>query len=237
MHPDYEDIHPKYEDLLIEQLPAIPDDAQNVTDAVEKDASNTEDQDSIDEEEFQLNDTIKKYQFDYDQSTCMAQKFPEAGLQRQFSIAPGEGQVPTSILKDKQWDINSFPQLFPSGKNGMFHNRKIPLTPQEFICSRLKNKDTQFEQCCPFVFACAGYIEEKQMERNIGVSWTKGKLMDKQAGNRTYHLEDSFGVLDNVKNTPRYHKKNKMEMLSKLDNFGPFHFFFTLSCADQRWID
>ena len=24
-------------------------------------------------------------------------------------------------------------------------------------------------------------------------------------------------------------------MLAKLDNLGPFHFFFTLSCADQRW--
>ena len=24
-------------------------------------------------------------------------------------------------------------------------------------------------------------------------------------------------------------------MLARLDNFGPFHFFFTLSCADLRW--
>ena len=24
-------------------------------------------------------------------------------------------------------------------------------------------------------------------------------------------------------------------MLAKLDNLGPFHFFFTLSCADKRW--
>ena len=26
-----------------------------------------------------------------------------------------------------------------------------------------------------------------------------------------------------------------MELLSKLDNKGPFQFFFTLSCADARW--
>ena len=26
-----------------------------------------------------------------------------------------------------------------------------------------------------------------------------------------------------------------MEMLSKIDNFGPFHWFYTLSCADMRW--
>ena len=26
-----------------------------------------------------------------------------------------------------------------------------------------------------------------------------------------------------------------MELLAKLDNFGPFNMFFTLSCADTRW--
>ena len=30
-------------------------------------------------------------------------------------------------------------------------------------------------------------------------------------------------------------KKAKMEMLAKLDNFGPFHIFYTLSCGDMRW--
>ena len=27
----------------------------------------------------------------------------------------------------------------------------------------------------------------------------------------------------------------KYEILSKIDNLGPFHLFFTLSCADLRW--
>ena len=92
-----------------------------------------------------------------------------------------------------------------------------------------------FEQSILFVFANTAYLEEKMMERNIGVSYSKGQVIDKDGSARTYHLEDAFGVLDNVKNTPRYHKKSKMEMLSKLDNCGPFHFFYTLSCADMRW--
>ena len=48
-------------------------------------------------------------------------------------------------------------------------------------------------------------------------------------------MDDGFAVLDNVKGTPRYWSKAKKEMLAKLDNFGPFHFFYTLSCADMRW--
>ena len=193
------------------------------------------------EEEYRTKDPIRKYQFDYDGSTSMVPKFPEAGSHENnnetLSFAPGEGKIPTNILKEKDWDINSFPHLFPSGQNKMYQDRKVELTPQNFIGQRLKNKDTQFEQCTPYVFACAALLEERQMERNIGVSYSKGKLAGTEETNRNYHLDDAFGVMDNVKNTPRYHKKNKMEMLAKLDNFGPFHLFFTLSCGDMRWME
>ena len=49
------------------------------------------------------------------------------------------------------------------------------------------------------------------------------------------NLEDGFAVLENVPNTPKYWQKAKYEMLARLDNIGPFQFFFTLSCADLRW--
>ena len=71
--------------------------------------------------------------------------------------------------------------------------------------------------------------------RNIGVSFSKGKINLADEGVKSYKLDDAFSVLDNVKGTPRYHKKHKMEMLGKIDNFGPFHWFYTLSCADMRW--
>ena len=48
-------------------------------------------------------------------------------------------------------------------------------------------------------------------------------------------MDDPYAVLDDIKQTPRYWRKAKYEMFAKLDNFGPFHFFFTLSCADLRW--
>ena len=57
-----------------------------------------------------------------------------------------------------------------------YQERHAKLTPQQYLCQRLKNKDTRFEQCSPYVFASAAYLEEKQMDRNIGVSFRKGKL-------------------------------------------------------------
>ena len=165
----------------------------------------------------------------------MTKLYPEADSGAALSFAPAEGKIPTSILQDEDWDINSFPNLHPSGKSKMFQERKVKLTPQEYLKQRLKNVDNRFEQCTPYVFAAAGFIEEKQMERNIGVSFSKGKINVSDEGVKSYKLDNAFSVLDNIKGTPRYHKRHKMEMLGKIDNFGPFHWFYTLSCADMRW--
>ena len=48
-------------------------------------------------------------------------------------------------------------------------------------------------------------------------------------------MKDPYSVFQSVANTPAYHKKTKMEFYARLDNQGPFHVFFTLSCADYRW--
>ena len=193
------------------------------------------DREQKEDEEYVKKDPIRKFQYEYNKSTCMTNKFPEADSGSALDFAPAEGKIPTSILKDNDWDINSFPNLHPTGQNKMFQDRKSKLTPQQYLGQRLKNKDTRFEQCTPYVFAAAGYLEEKQMERNIGVSYNKGKKIESGDGSKTYELDDAFSVLDNIKGTPKYWKKAKAEMLGKIDNFGPFHWFYTLSCADMRW--
>ena len=67
------------------------------------------------------------------------------------------------------------------------------------------------------------------------MSYSRGKEINNKNGIKTLKLDDPYAVLDDIKQTPRYWKKAKYEMFAKLDNFGPFHFFFTLSCADLRW--
>ena len=106
----------------------------------------------------------------------MTNKFPEVDAESELSFAPAEGKIPMSILRDENWDINSFPNLHPSGKNKMFQEREVRLTSQEYLVQRMRNKDQRFEQCTPYVFAAAGYLEEKQMERNIGLSFSKHVL-------------------------------------------------------------
>ena len=65
-------------------------------------------------------------------------------------------------------------------------------------------------------------------------SYRKGKEVT-QGGFSKFTLNDPYSVFQNVANSPGYHKKGKMEMVARLDNFGPFHIFFTVSCADLKW--
>ena len=73
----------------------------------------------------------------------MTNKFPESESESALNFAPAEGKIPSNILKDDDWDINTFPNLFPTGQNKMFQDREIKLTPQQYLAQRLKNKDTQ----------------------------------------------------------------------------------------------
>ena len=69
--------------------------------------------------------------------------------------------------------MKAFPNLHPSGKNGLHETREVKnLTNQQYFEQRLKNKDNRFEQCTLYVFAITAYIEEKQLERNIGISYS-----------------------------------------------------------------
>ena len=69
----------------------------------------------------------------------------------------------------------------------------------------------------------------------MNLSYTTGHKSRDSNGKVNFHHHDGYVVLNNIKNSPTFMRKKKLELLAKLDNFGPFHWFFTLSCADKRW--
>ena len=86
----------------------------------------------------------------------------------------------------------------------------------------------------PYLFAATAFIEKSHFERIVNISYMRGKKQTTNVATK-YCLEDALSVLDNIKGTPRYWRTAKNEMIAKLENLGPFIFFFTLSAADKRW--
>ena len=67
------------------------------------------------------------------------------------------------------------------------------------------------------------------------ICFMRGRKNTTPDGAAQYELNDAFTTFEGIKNTPKYWQKVKHEMIAKLENIGPFHLFFTLSCADLRW--
>ena len=95
-----------------------------VVDEIEKEAQDCDDEDNDTEKEeieYETKDPVKKYQFEYNKSLCMASKYPEISANDgdTVSVAPGEGKIPKDIMGDEDWDIKAFPHLnTPDGSNG-----------------------------------------------------------------------------------------------------------------------
>ena len=207
-----------------------------------KETLEVQDTEEVEDIECMQKDPTRKFQFEYNKSACMVDKFPEAAEtdrpskeNESLSFAPGEGKIPENILMTDNWDIDAFPMKYPDGKNGLHQEKDRKLTDQYHFVQRLRNKDNRFSFDPAYVFASAAYLENKQLQRNVNVSFNRGKKCTSLLGGTTYSLEDGFSVFDKISNTPSYWKTAKYEMLARLENLGPFQFFFTLSCADSRW--
>ncbi len=146
-------------------------------------------------------------------------------------IAPGEGKIPINLLRDNNWDINAFPQLFPTGRFGFYQQRPIKISALQYFIQRLQNCDKRFSSYTPFVFSALYFIERQQLEQKINVSFKKGTVTH---GN-FMAIEDGFSVFDKIPGTPRYWQQKRYEMIARLEQLGPFQIFFTLSMADKRW--
>ena len=188
------------------------------------------------ENEYLKKDPVRRYQFeDYNKSLCMSNMYPEVDPINSIILAPGEGKIPKNVLFDDDWDIKAFPHLnSPDGKYGLHHQRETRLQDQYYFIQRICNSNSVFARSPSYVYAAVAHTELKQIMRNINISFSHGKETNNSDGVKTLKMEDPYAVLDDIKQTPRYWKKAKHEMLAKLDNFGPFQSFFTLSCADLR---
>ena len=117
-----------------------PIDVDDIQEVVNDELDDKETEILDDELYYKANDPVAKFQFDYDRSTCLTEKYPETGSTEQstgnnLSFAPGEGRYPSDILMDKSWDVNAFPLLHPNGKYGLNEKREatVKLTDQSYF--------------------------------------------------------------------------------------------------------
>ena len=171
--------------------------------------------------------------------TCMIQNNPE--MERRVedsvvSVAPGEGRRPVGLLYAENFDVKAFPRLHnPDGSNGLHQERAVKLTDQQYFGQRLINMDRRWANDFSYLCSATIYQEKKVIRRNMNMSYTTGKKVHREGGSVEIEHHDAWSVLRSVPNSPKYWRDKKAETIAVMENFGPFHWFFTLSCADKRW--
>ena len=64
---------------------------------------------------------------------------------------------------------------------------------------------------------------------------SKGKLSGNGKEFMTTLEADLMNIFREILNTPSYWRKMRNEIFARMEQLGPFHFFFTLSCAEHKW--
>lgn len=174
--------------------------------------------------------------------TCMVDNNPEMSRRAEdsvVSVAPGEGRVPVGLLYSDHWDVEAFPKLHNAdGGNGIFQaDRPVKITDLQIIHQKMLNINRKFAENFAYLSAGLIYQEKKQIRSNMNMSFTSGRKVVQDSGKIKYEHHDAWNVLRGIKNTPRFWRDKKAEVIAMMDNFGPFHWFFTLSCADKRWSE
>ena len=121
-HGDLDDeVIEEIERMETTNVSEVHDEISECNNVAENGISNSDDEDNENEEISK--DPVRKFHFEYDKSLCLADKYPE------ISVAPGEGQKPSYILSEKDWDIRAFPHLHNyDGSNGLHQHRKVRIS-------------------------------------------------------------------------------------------------------------
>ena len=159
------------------------------------------------------------------------------GSNAAIKIAPGEGKIPSAIMREEHMDARAFPRHHPTGKYGLNHIREFKLSPSQYFNQRLLNEDERFSKDAFYVFMAASFVERHSLERQIDISGVKGKSVSVGGGQVQVHLTDPFDVFKKVKGTPKYWQTARNELVAKVKQLGPFHLFYTLSCGEMRWSE
>ena len=76
------------------------------------------------------------------------------------------------------------------------------------------------------------YVERQRLQQEMNVSGLKGVL---GADSKVRQLNDSYSFFQKIPGSPKFWQLKRNELTARVQQLGPFHIFFTLSCAEKRW--
>ena len=162
-----------------------------------------------------------------------------------FNIAPGEGNYPLSVFRDKHSEELAFPGIFCGEKRIPNENRKSKIYYSEICKSEIRRSD---RRVCKQVDNLFFKLKKMQMKllfdqthiilrkynsknnNNLKAKDLKGEKL-----NELVSHNDGYKVLKKVRGTPPYFEAMQKDIFAMIRQLGPATLFLSFSAAETKW--
>lgn len=169
---------------------------------------------------------------------------------RIFSVAPGEGSKPHSLLNTPNDEMKAFPTLFPQGVNGLDEDRDFKISRAKYFNARLLSADLRFANNSGYIFYAQAQVELEKLLSGISIQSRKStrskdgnKITASMISNsdqfpRLMNSDQSFGHMDSLRGSPQYWKKVMNDLFAMIRTLGIPTWFCTFTAAElSRWSE
>ena len=197
------------------------------------------------EEQDVLDDPLPKFKAVSDETTVISEIRSATDIEKAFTVTPGEGKQPRTLLSDEFCEELAHPHLFPTGKFGYKVEREIQISPSKYFNQRLLNYSQKFASDSDYIVFAHSVLQKLQLHSQIHIAVRKVACSTltagvfskkfKEAFNQFIARDKAYSFMNAIKGTSAYWKKFLHEVLAMVKQLGIPTFFLTLSCADLRW--
>lgn len=163
-----------------------------------------------------------------------------------LSVAPGENNIPLSIVQDKYSEFLAFPAIYCGQARPDNSLRLVPLHYSTICKWELRNIDRRCATCIPNLFYKLKKLQIKQIQDKVMLAirkcklnckkYTAAQVLDSHTADSIVRLNEGFQVLRNLRGSPPYWEKAKKDIFAMIRQLGLPTWFCSFSAAETKWI-
>ena len=163
-----------------------------------------------------------------------------------LNVAPGEGNRPISIFRDKYSEELAYPGIFLGQKRADNTNRSTDVHYSEICKSELRRSDRRAAMCVKNIFFKTKKLQMKILLGQSQVALRKcqrnsrtimaGQLKRPGAIDNMIHHDQGLKFLRALRGSPPYFEKAKKDIFATIRQLGPASLFCSFSSAETQWV-
>ena len=163
-----------------------------------------------------------------------------------LNVAPGEGNRPLSVFKDKYSEELAYPGIFLGQQRPENKDRLLNVYYSDICKSELRRSDRRAAMCVENIFFKTKKLQMKLLlgKSQIALrkckgnnsSLTAGQLKQQGSLERLIHHDEGYKFLRALRGSPPYFEKAKKDLFAMIRQLGPATLFCSFSSAETKWM-